>query len=266
MSILARAERSGSKYTIRNIRNNQYVSNTEFVPGYYDRQIDLSQIRSVDYIVAPFTQQPNLAHTMLSFGVDDGSYITVSAEVRKEVGEDYSVVKGLGREYELMYVVGDERDLVRLRTGHRDTNVYVYPTVATARQSQELFASMMARVNKLASAPEFYNTLSNNCTTNIRRHINELKPNRIANAWQVLLPGHSDRYAYDLGLLDQRIPFEELKAAAHVNRLAEQFYDSPDFSTRIRSGRAAITRFADQQQLLTAAGNSRAGQYLHTVR
>lgn len=264
-SRLAWAEIQGERYTIRNIRNNQYLSEDEFVPSYYDRQIRLSQVQSVDYIVVPFPKQPNLAHTMLSFGVDDGSYVTVSAEVRKEVGEDYSVVKGLGREYEMIYVVGDEKDLVRLRAAHRQNDVFVYPTVATASQSQQLFASVMAKANQLAVRPEFYNTLTNNCTTTIRRHINELKPNRIAQAWQVLLPGHSDRYAYDLGLLDQRIPFEDLKVASHVSQLANEFYSSPDFSSRIRMGRAVIDRIARQRKSMEPVIQGQGGQYLEQL-
>ena len=259
---MAWAEVVGDQFTIRNIRNNDYVTEDQFVPRYYDRQIRLAQIQSVDYIVVPFPTQPNLAHTMLSFGVDDGSYITISAEVRKELGEDYSVVKGLGREYELMYVVGDERDLLRLRAAHRKNDVYAYPTVATPLQSQQLFANMMSRTNKLAVSPEFYNTITNNCTTAIREHINELKPNRIANAWQVLLPGHSDRYAYDLGLLDQRIPFEDLKQACNVSRLANDFYDAPGFSSRIRMGRATIDRIARQQESRLPVTNNRGGRYL----
>ncbi len=266
MAKLAFAESDGDLLTIRNIRNNQYVTENEFVPSHYDRQIRLTQIQSVDYIVVPFPKQPNLAHTMLSFGVDDGSYVTISAEVRKELGEDYSVLKGLGHEYELMYVVGDERDLVRLRTGHRGNDVYIYPTVATAQQSQELFASMMGRANQLAAHPEFYNSLNNNCTTNIRRHINQLKPNRIANAWQLLLPGHSDRYAYDLGLLDQRIPFEDLKVASHVNQLADEFYGSPEFSSRIRMGRSVIDRIARQQQSLEPVMQAQGGQFLDQLK
>ncbi len=265
-SRLAWAQVDGDRYTIRNIRNNQYVTEDQFVPTWYDRQIELSQIQSVDYIVVPFPTQANLAHTMLSFGVNDGSYITVSAEVRKELGEEYSVVKGLGREYELMYVVGDEKDLIRLRAIHRNNDVYVYPTVATPRQAQMLFANMMAKTNKLAAAPEFYNTLTNNCTTSIRRHINELKPNRIANAWQVLLPGHSDRYAYDLGLLDQRIPFEDLKQACNVSRLANEYSDSPMFSTRIRMGRAAIERIAGYQRTIEPMLNGPGQQYLSGLK
>lgn len=265
-SRLAWAEIEGDRYTIRNIRNNTYLSEDEFVPSYYDRQIRLSQIQSVDYIVVPFPNRPSLAHTMLSFGVDDGSYVTVSAEVRKEMGEDYSVIKGLGREYELMYVVGDERDLIRLRAAHRQNDVFVYPTVATASQSQQLFASVMGKANRLAAQPEFYHTLTNNCTTTIRNHINELQPNRVANNWQVVLPGHSDRYAYNLGLLDQRIPFEDLKVASHVSQLANEFYASPEFSSRIRMGRSAIDRIARQQESLAPVIQGQGGQYLDQLK
>ena len=265
-SRLAWAEVNGDQFTIRNIRNNQYVTEEEFVPSYYDRQIHLSQIQSVDYVVVPFPGYPSLAHTMVSFGVNDGSYITVSAEVRKELGEDYSVLKGLGREYELMYVVGDERDLIRLRASHRQDDVFVYPTVATAAQSQQLFTNMMAKTNQLAAKPEFYNTLTNNCTTTIRRHINELQPNRVAQSWKVLLPGHSDRYAYDLGLLDQRIPFEDLKNVSHVNELANEFYASPNFSTQIRMGRSGIERIARQQQSMEGVLQGQGGQYLDGLK
>ena len=265
-SRLAWAEISGSRYALRNIRNNHYVTADQFVPSWYDRQIDLSQIQSVDYVVVPFPGQENLAHTMVSFGVNDGSYITVSAEVRKEKGEDYSVLKGLGRQYELMYVVGDERDLVRLRAVQRENDVFIYPTIATPQQSRELFAHMIAKTNRLAAQPEFYNTLTNNCTTSIRQHINELKPNRVARAWQVVLPGHSDRYAYDIGLLDQRIPFQDLKRVSHVSPLAREYSLAPDFSSRIRTGRVMIDRIAAQQQSMSPVLNGQGQQYLEQLK
>lgn len=257
-SRLAWVEGAGDEVLIRNIRNNQYVTETQFIPEYYDRKIGIDQIQSVDYIVVPFNNNAAIAHTMLSFGIDDGSHLSVSAEVRQEVGEEYSATMGLANELELMYVVADERDLIRLRTHHRDADVYVYPTVASPQQAQALFVNVMQRVNKLAARPEFYNTLTNNCTTNIRRHIEELRPNRVRWSWQVLLPGHSDRYAYDLGLLDQRIPFDDLKEVAHVNGVVDQHYDAVDFSARIRSGRERIDRLASR----AGPTQSRGGQYL----
>lgn len=238
------ADPNGSTLTIKNIRNSRYVTADDFIVQHYDRTIELKDIQTADYIVAPFNSAASLAHTMLSFGLTDGTFIVVSVEVRKERDEEYSAVRGLGRKFELIYVVGDEKDLIRIRTGHKDTAVYVYPTVAQPDHAQALFVDMMTRVNKLAVEPEFYNTLTNNCTTNIKTHVNRIAGNRLKYDWRVLLPAHSAKYAYDLGLLDNTIPFEDLQALALVNDLADQHYDAPDFSERIRGRRPVIERLA----------------------
>lgn len=232
--------------TIKNIRNSKYVTAQEYLVQYYDRTINISDIHSADYIVAPFNGARALAHTMISFGLSDGSFIVVSVEVRKEEGEDYSAVQGLGPKFELMYIVGDEKDLIRIRTGHKDTAVYVYPTVATPAHAQALFVDIMTRVNKLASQPEFYNTLTNNCTTNLKTHVNRIAGGRLKYDWRVLLPAHSAKYAYDLGLLDNSIPFEDLQSLSLVNDLADRYYDAPDFSSKIRGRRQIIKRLAER--------------------
>ncbi len=230
---VAQMQRNGSQIKIRNIRNNEYISEKDFVVNHYDRQFDLDEIRSVDFIVVPFNDAPLLAHTMLSFGLEDQTQIVVSVEIRTEKGEEYSPVLGISRQYELAYVVADERDVIRLRTHHRDAKVYVYPTNATPRQSQQLFVDMMNRANKLAREPEFYDTLTNNCTTNIVRHINQMGF-RVPFNLQVLFPGNSDKYAYRLGLLDQSIPFEQLKQRCLINELADRNYSADNFSQLIR--------------------------------
>ena len=112
---------------VHNIRNCQYVTKEDFVVDHYDRSIHLDQIESVDFIVVPFQNAPMLAHTMLSFGLDDGSYLSVSIEIRTEKGETYSPLAGTNRRFELTYVVADERDVIRVRTRHRGDDVYVYP-------------------------------------------------------------------------------------------------------------------------------------------
>ena len=232
---VSRMIRDGDRVTIDKVRNNVYMTETDFVLDYYERSFDLEQIRSVDFIVVPFQTAPMLAHTMLSFGLDDGTQLVISVEIRTEKGEKYSPVLGLSNQYEISYVVADERDVIRLRTRHRNADVYVYPTIATARQSQQLFLDMMNRANKLADQPEFYDTILNNCTTNLVKHVNQIKNSQVPYAWQVLFPGHSDRYAYQLGLLDRSIPFEQLKQQCHVNELAEKYYDDADFSSKIRT-------------------------------
>ena len=238
---------NGAKYSIRNIRNCNYVTKDDFVVDYYDRDILLGMIQSVDFIVVPFNNAPKLAHTMMSFGLDDGTYIAVSVEVRKELGEKYNPLLGMGRQYELAYVLSDERDVIRLRTRHQAADVYVYPTVASPKQAQLLFADIATRVNKLAVEPEFYHSLRNNCTTNLAGHVNTVSPNKINYGWKVLLPGLSAEYAYDLGLLDNRIPFEDLTAVALVNNLADIHFDDPDFSQLIRGRRDRLERYLSRQ-------------------
>lgn len=247
---------------IHNIRNCSYVSEDDYVVDYYDRQIDLSQIQTVDFIVVPFANAPRLAHTMMSFGLDDGSYIALSVEVRREIGEKYGALKGIGRNFELIYVLSDERDVIRLRTRHRDADVYVYPTVATASQSQKLFLDVARRVNRLAVEPEFYNSITNNCTTNLAGHVNAVSPNKITYGWKVLLPGLSAEYAYELGLLDNRIPFEDLTAMSLVNDLAEEHFDAPDFSQLIRSRRYRLERYVARQAMRAPTLQGRGSQLL----
>ncbi|HMP78131.1 MAG TPA: DUF4105 domain-containing protein [Pirellulaceae bacterium] len=222
------------RVAIRNIRNCEYLTETDYVVDYYDRTIRLEDVQSVDFIMVPFKNMPAVAHTMLSFGLADGSYLCVSAEIRKEIGEDYSPMLGISNQFELIYLVADERDLIRLRTRHRDVDVYIYPTIAQPRDAQALFTDVFQRVNQLANRPEFYHTFTNNCTTNLVSHVNRLHRNKVPFGWKVLLPGFSDRYAYELGLLDNRLPFDELKALAHVNGSVDRFFDHPRFSVAIR--------------------------------
>ena len=241
------AEVDGDQITLKNIRSNRYLTNDDYVVNHYDRTININQIQSVDYVVVPFNNTPQIAHTLLSFGLDNGTYLGVSVEVRREKGEGYSAWRGLTRQLELMYVLADERDLIGVRTSHRDSDVYIYPTVATPKQAQALFQSIVARMNKLAADPEFYHTITNNCTTNLKLHVNELSPNRVPYDWKILLPGHSAKYAYELGLLDRRIPFEDLQALALVQEEANESLDSPQFSQLIRTRRDALERLVQRQ-------------------
>ena len=223
--------------TLHQIRNNQYLTESDFAPQYYNLTFSIEDVQTVDFCVVPFQGQEYIAHTMLSFGLSNGKYFAISVEIRIEKGEEYSPWLGTTNQYEITYVVADERDLIRLRTHHRDADVYLYPTTATPSQAQALLLDMLQRINQLAQQPEFYHTIRNNCTTNIVRHVNNLKKDRIAYSWQILLPGFSDRYAYDLGILDNRIPFDQLKQSAWINDLSDKYYDDPDYSQKIRRRR-----------------------------
>jgi hypothetical protein len=219
---------------VHNIRNFRYLSDVDYVIHHYDKTFRLDNLRTVDFIVVPFKEMPSLAHTMLSFGFDDDQYLVVSVEVRLEDGERYSPLKGSLRQYEITYIVADERDVIPLRTKHRNVEVFLYRTRATPEQARMLLRDVMQRVNKLAVEPEFYDSLTNNCTTNIVAHINRLKPGRIPFDVGVILPGYSDFLAYELGILDTTLPFEEARRRAKINDLANRYLDDPEFSKRIR--------------------------------
>jgi len=171
---------------------------------------------------------------MLSFGLRDGRHFIISAEARLEQGEQYSITGGSDNEFELLYLIGDERDMIMLRTEVRAVDVYLYPGRATPDQAQNLLVDMLARVNKLAREPEFYDTLTNNCTNNIVQHVNKLRPGAIPNDVRVLLPGRSDALAYELGLLDIDGSFEVAKLTSRINTRVQLYKDDPDFSAKIR--------------------------------
>ncbi len=229
-----RAEFAGGQVTVRNVRNCRYLATDTYVLDYEDRTYDLDDVESADFIVVPFQGLPALAHTMLSFGFSDGRRLAASVEIRRETGESFAVWKGSLRQYELMYVLGDERDLIDLRTSYRGDDVYLYRTTATPTQARELLVDVLERANQLAEKPEYYDTLTNNCTTNIARHVNRLAPDRVPYSLFELLPGLSDRYAYDAGLIERHGTFEQTKQRANISAVARNHGTSLDFSQAIR--------------------------------
>lgn len=237
-AVLPYVEFRGNQLVVHNVRYCRYFDQETFVVEHENRTYDLNHLRAVDFFMVPFENMPRLAHTMLSFefAPPDGPprHLAVSIEIRKEQGETYAAWKGSARQYELMYVLADERDVVQLRTNHRGEQVYRYRTTASPEQARLLLVDVSARANQLASRPEFYDTLTNNCTTNLVDHINRIQPQRVKYDYRVLLPGYSDRLAYDEGLIEPHGTFEETKAAAYVNPRALVAANREDFSQAIR--------------------------------
>jgi hypothetical protein len=234
LAVLPRAEVRGDRVTIYNLRNTKYLTADDYIVRHYDKTFDLQQLRTVDFLVVPFKDAPTMAHTMLSFGFGEEGHVALSVEARLEEGEKYSPVGGALRQYELMYVLADERDVILLRTRFRKDDVYLYRTKATPEQARWLFLDVLARVNKLAVQPEFYDTFANNCTTNIVAHINRLRPGRVPLDIGVVLPGYADRLAYDLGLVDTEFSFEKTRRNALISHVANRAEDGVDFSEKIR--------------------------------
>ncbi len=226
--------------TIDYVRDFVYTSTDEYIERYRSLQVNTNDIVSVEYLVEPFGEFQGPAHTLLTFGFKTNSgieYIAVSVEIRKEEGESFSAIKGLFRSYELMYVVGTEEDLIKLRTNHRQDDVYLYPIKTTPERMKTMFVSLMNRVQDIEEQPEFYNTITNNCTSNIRLHVNEIVPGRVPWTFSIILPASSDKLAYELGLIDTDISFEETRERFYITDIANRWGEGQHFSTLIRSGR-----------------------------
>ena len=237
VAVLPYATFDGDRVTIHNIRNFDYRSETDYTARYYDKTFDLRELETVDLITS-YWMGDAIAHVMMSFGFADRDFVTVSIETRKEKGESYSTVNGFFRQYELIYIVGDERDLVRLRTNYRKDppeDVYLFRTNTPKENVRRLFLDYFKTINSLRDQPQFYNTLTTNSTTNVVRHT-AVNPGGGHYSWKVLLSGYAPLYAYERGRLDQSIPFEELKKRSHINERARAAGEDPAFSRRIREG------------------------------
>ncbi|MEX2114749.1 MAG: DUF4105 domain-containing protein [Pirellulales bacterium] len=237
------AEFRDNQVTVHNVRNTEYRSAEDYTVHHYDKTYDLNKLDSVDFIMVPLEFVPGGAHTFLSFGFQDQDYVAISVEVRREKGEEFSPIKSMTDPYEIMYVVGDERDLIQLRSVHWLEDVYMYQALSPPEQMRALFVDMLKRANKLRKEPEFYHLVTNNCTTNIVRHINNVAPGRVPYGYQVLFPAYSDRLAYHLDLIKVDGNFARTRQQARINQAAYVFRDDPQFPSKIRAnGGPALAR------------------------
>jgi len=233
---LAYATIDGDLVTVHNIRNFDYRTETDFTPAYYDRTYDLKKLDSGD-LIAVYWMGPAIAHLFLSFGFGD-DHLAISIEARKEKGEGYSSAKGFFRQYELYYVVADERDVVRVRTNYRKDppeDVYVYPLRVPRENMRRIFLEYMRKLNGLREHPEFYNTLTTNCTTAILMNT-RVNQESLPLSWKVIVSGYAPAYVYESGRIDRSLPFEELQRRSLVNAAGQAADQAPDFSHRIRAG------------------------------
>jgi hypothetical protein len=240
VAVLSYAEIDGNKVTVRNIRNCDYRTETDFDVRHYDRVFDLDRLRTVDLFMV-YWGSPHLAHTMMSFGFEGGlpaqagDYLCFSIETRKEKGESYSAVKGLFRQFELVYIAADERDVVRLRTNYRQgEEAYLFRLNGSVEQARAFFLNYVRRMNRLRQRPVWYSAVTQNCTTSIRNQ--RAAADRAPWDWRLLANGHGDELLYERGTIPTNLPLVELKERAHVNERARAADQAADFSQRIRQG------------------------------
>jgi hypothetical protein len=223
--------------TVHNIRNFDYQSEFEFSPAYYSKSFDLNKLEGVD-LFAVYWMGPAIAHTIMSFNFGGKDHLAVSIEARKESDEGYSTIKGFFRQYELTYIVADERDVIRLRTNYRKNppeDVYLYSLKPPKENVRRLFLEYIRKINELHENPAFYNTLLDNCTTSIWFNT-RVNPGHLPFSWKILLSGYVPAYIYESNGFATNLPFEELQRLAHINQVAQAADKAPDFSKRIRVG------------------------------
>ena len=234
VAVLPSAEIEGNRISIRNIRNCDYRSETDYTCRYYDKSLDLDKLRTLDLFLVHWGS-PHIAHPMYSFGFDGGEYICISIETRKEKGEEYSSVRGFFRQYELTYVVADERDVVRLRTNYRKEDVHLYRVIAKPDLIRLVFLDYFKEINRLRDHATWYNALTTNCTTTIRGHTAPYNPDAKFD-WRIIVNGTVDEMMYERGFLDRRLPFPELQRRSYINPIAQAADRDAGFSQRIRQG------------------------------
>ncbi len=232
------AEIDGDRITIHNVRNCDYRTETDYTPHWETRTVNLSKLNGMDMSIT-YWGSPWIAHPIISFLFANNVPLAFSIETRKEVGESYSAVRGFFRQYELIYVVADERDLLRLRSNYRTgEDVYLYHTRVRPERARAIFLDYLKSINRMKEEPEWYNAVTSNCTTNIRVHTQASAQGPPAPwDWRLLLNGRADEMLYKRGVFAGDLPFAELKQRALINPVARVADRDPDFSRRIREGR-----------------------------
>jgi hypothetical protein len=234
VAVLPHAKIENDRVDVSNVRNFNYRATDDFDVSYYDRTYDLNQLEGVDIIFSNWGVE-GVVHAMLSFGFSNGDYLSVSSETRKEEHEaDVPLaLYGLFKQFELIFILGDERDLLRLRTNFRNETVHLYPSRLNREQSRKLFVLVMERVNDIHRRPEWYNTIEHNCITSLVPMFRKVTPIH-SSLWQLLFAGDMDRAEYDRGTFDTDLPFEEFREIHRINQYVEDREDPTDYSQQIR--------------------------------
>jgi hypothetical protein len=232
IAIMPRVIIEGDRVRFTAYRDCDYRMRDDFTVRYQEREVELSHLTSVDLFVS-YWKPGAMAHTFLSFRFDNAPPVCISIEARREKGERFAALPSLFKQFELIYVVGEERDIVRVRTNFRGEDVYLYPLRISPEAARRLFLVYIAQMNKLADQPEFYHLLRNSCTANIVRNA-DVAGHKAPFDYRFLLNGLIDRYLYDNDLVDRTLPFEELREKSRITDAAKSAGDE-DFSKRIRA-------------------------------
>lgn len=224
----------GDIATLKHVRNFEWKTKREFTSRWEDRTYDLRNLAALDVFVCTWGD-PRIAHTILSFVFRDAPPLAMTIETRREIGEKWTALAGFMKSYEIIFIGADERDVIRNRVNVRGEDVRLYRIASDAEMRRKLFEAYLARMNALAERPRFYNTVFMNCTTEIARLV-RAAGHKFPLDWRILVSGYLAEFLYRLELLDTRLPFDQLKAAADIRARSLAADGDADYSKRIREG------------------------------
>jgi Domain of unknown function (DUF4105) len=224
----------GDQVTLRNVRNFDWRTQTDYTQRWETRTYDLRRLNSLDMILS-YWSMPAIAHVLISFGFDDGEHVVFSVEIRREKTESFSEIGGFFKEFELSVIACDERDVIRVRTNVRGEDDYLYRIRMPVDDIRSLFLAYVSQANDVARKPRFYNTITANCTT-IIYHMAKRIVGHLPLDYRLLLSGYLPGYVYKVGGLDNRYSLEQLRTFGHITDRAKASDRSPTFSADIRAG------------------------------
>jgi hypothetical protein len=235
-AIAPRVEFRGDSAIVYGFRRFRHDSTGRYTARWDTTAIDLSRVDKVWFALAPFgAPWMQAAHSFVTFGTTDSQYVSISVEGRRERDETFTFTNGLTRRLELLYVIGDENDVLRQRVIAGGYDLYLYPVVSPVNRTRELLVQMLTRANALRESPEHYDIVSNNCTSNLIAHVNAMIPGRVPNRIGTLIPGYSDRVAASIGLIDATGDAATLRARFRVNDLVRPLPDDDGFARALHT-------------------------------
>lgn len=223
----------GDMVTLNNVRDFTWRTLDDYDVRWETRSFDLSKLRSVDLITSQWGM-PGIAHVLVSFGFEDGEFISFTVEIRRERHESFSAIGGFFKQFELAVLATDENDAVRVRSNVRGEQMHLYRVDMPQTAMRDLFVAYVEEGNQLADAARFYHTLTANCTIivyNMMRRIVDGLPLD----YRLLLSARLPEYVKDVGGLQDR-PMAELKARGNFTDRARGVEQGSDFSRVIRRG------------------------------
>jgi hypothetical protein len=239
MDTLAGVTISGDTVSLQRVRDFEWTADGPSTSNFVDRSFKVGRIERVWFIEEPFTIGPlggvgGIAHTYFVFDFADQPPVGVSVEARREKGETFDVLHGLTNDFELIYIWGTERDLTGSRAVHEKNQLYMYPIDVSPESAQRLFVYLAEVTHELETRPRFYNTFTSNCTSELARVANMVKPDAIPPNIALVLPAYSDEMLYDLGFIPNDLPLDTLRERSYISDFVTANYERPDFSSVLR--------------------------------